>query len=99
METILLATQRRFNRRRRLIEAALEGTLARASCRSNPIFRFEVPTECAGLAQDTLDPASYWPDEEAYSVRVRTFAEYLKRNFVQFENIDRSVREAGPGAV
>src|ERR1019366_5082942 len=57
---------------RALLDAALGGRLSAAVFRSDPVFGFEVPTECEGVARQILDPANTWPNQEAYYHQYRT---------------------------
>ena len=81
---------------RQATESAIEGTLKGVPVRLDRFLGLEVPTECPGLMPDQLDPAAYWLDPEAYAIRAEALAEYLQRQFEQFNDIEQSVRTAGP---
>jgi len=81
---------------RRMIQNAIDGTLSGESVRLMPLFRLAVPTQCADLIPDELNAATYWPNTETYATQVRALADRLKRNFRQFDGIDKSIKMAGP---
>jgi phosphoenolpyruvate carboxykinase (ATP) len=82
---------------RALLSAALTGKLDIVKYKSDPIFGFEVPTQCPGVPDDVLDPAGSWPDKKEYEKRYRDLAARFIENFKKFEDhTPRDVIEAGP---
>lgn len=82
---------------RRLLEDALSGKLHDVPYRTDPLFGFEVPTECEGVPQSILDPADTWPDREEYLQRYDALAARFTENFKLFaEGCADEVRHAGP---
>ena len=51
---------------RAIIRAIQSGELNQVSFRTNPVFGFEVPTQCPGVPASILDPASTWQEPAAY---------------------------------
>jgi phosphoenolpyruvate carboxykinase (ATP) len=82
---------------RALLNAALNGKLDNVNYKTDPIFGFEVPTECPNVPSEVLDPASSWGDKKEYDRRYRDLAMRFKQNFAKFEDqTPKEVIEAGP---
>ena len=69
---------------RRLLNAALDGELDHVEYTTDPIFGFQVPRSCPDIPENVLDPASSWPDREAYFKRYRSLASRFIDNFKKF---------------
>ncbi len=84
---------------RALLSAALTGKLDKVQYKTDPVFGFEVPTECPNVPDDVLDPAGSWPDKKEYEKRYHDLAARFIENFKKFEDhTPRDVIEAGPKA-
>jgi phosphoenolpyruvate carboxykinase (ATP) len=84
---------------RAMIGAALNGDLAGAPTRIDPIFGVLVPTTCPGVSPDVLDPRNTWADTDAYDAQAQRLAGMFAANFEQFAgHVGPDVREAGPRA-
>ncbi|NJC33325.1 phosphoenolpyruvate carboxykinase (ATP) [Sphingomonas jejuensis] len=84
---------------RALLNAALDGSLSRATFRTDPNFGFEVPVSVPGVEDRILDPRATWADGDAYDATARRLVEQFIANFAQFEeHVDDGVREAAPRA-
>lgn len=84
---------------RALLNAALDGSLASAPMRTDPNFGFRVPTACAGVDSQILDPRSTWADGAEYDAKAKALVGMFVANFEQFEDhVDAGVREAAPKA-
>lgn len=84
---------------RALLTAALDGSLAGASTYTDPNFGFEVPTECAGVPTDILNPRNTWADAAAYDAKARHLVGLFIGNFSKFEDyVDDKVKAAAPNA-
>jgi phosphoenolpyruvate carboxykinase (ATP) len=59
---------------RRMVQAALEGELERASSREDPFFRVLVPERVEGVPAEILSPKETWTDKKAYDERARKLA-------------------------
>ncbi|HSL44226.1 MAG TPA: phosphoenolpyruvate carboxykinase (ATP) [Anaerolineales bacterium] len=82
---------------RALLNAALSGKLDQVNYTKDPIFGFEVPTECPGVPDEVLSPSSSWGDKKEYDRRYRDLAMRFKENFAKFtDSTPQEVIEAGP---
>jgi phosphoenolpyruvate carboxykinase (ATP) len=82
---------------RNLLTAALNGKLDDVEYKTDPIFGFEVPTECPDVPSEVLDPSSSWGDKKEYDRRYKDLAMRFKQNFAKFEDqTPQEVIEAGP---
>jgi phosphoenolpyruvate carboxykinase (ATP) len=82
---------------RALLNAALNGKLDKVKFAKDPIFGFEVPTQCPNVPDEVLSPASSWHDKKEYDRRYKDLAMRFKQNFAKFEDgTPREVVEAGP---
>jgi len=84
---------------RALLNAALDGSLAAAPMRTDANFGFDVPTQCAGVDSQILDPRSTWADGAAYDAKAKALVGMFIANFAQFEDhVDAGVRDSAPRA-
>ncbi len=84
---------------RAAVAAAVDGTIEDAEYRTDPVFGFEVPTECPGIPSEVLDPKSTWHDADAYDTTARDLARRFAKNFEQFAGqAPPDVAAAGPKA-
>jgi phosphoenolpyruvate carboxykinase (ATP) len=82
---------------RRLLNAALDGSLNKADFRTDPVFGFEVPVSVEGVDDSILDPRSTWNDPSAYDARAAKLAAMFVENFAKFEShVGDEVRAAAP---
>lgn len=82
---------------RALLNAALNGRLDNVKYKKDPVFGFEVPTECPDVPSEVLDPSSSWGDKKEYDRRYKDLAMRFKQNFAKFEDqTPKEVVEAGP---
>jgi phosphoenolpyruvate carboxykinase (ATP) len=82
---------------RALLNAALNGRLDKVEYAKDPIFGFEVPTQCPDVPDEVLNPASSWHDKKEYDRRYKDLAMRFKQNFAKFQNgTPDEVVEAGP---
>ncbi|HEY5729367.1 MAG TPA: phosphoenolpyruvate carboxykinase (ATP), partial [Anaerolineales bacterium] len=82
---------------RALLNAALTGKLDDVIYKKDPIFGFEMPTECPDVPSDVLDPSSSWGDKKEYDRRYKDLAMRFKQNFAKFaDQTPKEVIEAGP---
>ena len=83
---------------RKLLAAALDGSLAKARFRTDPNFGVSVPLDVPGLDENLLDPARTWADQEDFDVTAKKLVEMFHANFVKFEiYVDSAVKAAQPG--
>ena len=82
---------------RALLHAALDGSLAKAEFRTDPVFGFEVPVDVPGIEKKLLTPRDTWPDAKAYDTQATKLARMFQDNFQRFENdVARDILEAAP---
>ena len=82
---------------RGLLEAALDGSLARSGYTPHPIFKVLVPHSCACAPADVLDPRASWSDGAAYDESARGLARMFRENFEQYAgHAAPEVTAAGP---
>ena len=82
---------------RNLLNAALNGLLDHVEFYRDPIFGFEVPKTCPDVPADVLNPATSWPNKQAYTQRYRGLATRFVDNFKKFEDqCTPEVIQAGP---
>jgi phosphoenolpyruvate carboxykinase (ATP) len=82
---------------RALLNAALNGKLDKVKFIKDPIFGFEVPTQCPDVPAEVLSPATSWHDRKEYDRRYNDLAMRFKQNFAKFEDgTPPEVVEAGP---
>jgi phosphoenolpyruvate carboxykinase (ATP) len=82
---------------RSLIRSAIEGDLDKTTWEKDKVFGFLVPTVCADVPNEMLNPATSWGDESVYYSRAKELAVQFMENFKQFAAaVPRSVLEAGP---
>ena len=82
---------------RALLNAALNGKLANVPYRTDPVFGFQVPTQCEGVPEQILDPANTWPSREEYFTRYEALAARFIENFkLMQEGCPPHIEDAGP---
>ncbi|GBE44707.1 phosphoenolpyruvate carboxykinase [ATP] [bacterium BMS3Bbin10] len=82
---------------RALLDAALNGSLADAQMRTDPIFGFQAPLELEGVDAAILNPRETWDDKGAYDRQAKALVDMFIGNFEKFEShVDPDVREAAP---
>jgi phosphoenolpyruvate carboxykinase (ATP) len=82
---------------RALLNAALTGGLLRSKFAADPVFGFDVPTECPGVPANVLSPAGSWPSPEAYMLKYRELASRFIENFRKYQTaVPAEVLQAGP---
>lgn len=82
---------------RAMIDAALEGNLEKVSYTKHPVFGLDMPTECANVPSEVLNPRETWEDKEAYDKKAERLANYFRENFAKFrENANKEILAGGP---
>ena len=82
---------------RALLNAALNGKLNQVRFEKDPIFGFEVPTECPNVPAEVLNPATSWHDKKEYDRRYKDLAMRFVQNFGKFtDGTPQEVVDAGP---
>ena len=82
---------------RRLLTAALDGSLAKADYRRDPYFGFAVPTSVPGVEPHILYPVKTWQDKAAFAETAKQLLTMFQENFKRFaDHVDADVRAAEP---
>ena len=82
---------------RALLSAALDGGLAGAAMRRDPVFGFDVPEAVEGVDTAILNPRETWADQAAYDRQAAALARMFNDNFDQYAgHVDAPVRDAAP---
>ena len=84
---------------RNLLTAALNGSLLDVPYRADPIFGFDVPTQCPDVPDSVLTPGDGWPSVDEYWRRYAELAARYIDNFKRFApDCPPEVVAAGPRA-
>ncbi len=82
---------------RRLLNAALDGSLSSVAMEQDPYFGFQVPQQVPGVDSAVLSPRKTWSDSNAYDHQAQKLAGMFQKNFEQFKDGTPSeVIAAGP---
>ncbi|MEO0422988.1 MAG: phosphoenolpyruvate carboxykinase (ATP) [Pseudomonadota bacterium] len=82
---------------RAIIDGIHSGELSSAPTQTDPVFGFDVPTQCEGVPAEVLIPRNTWADGNAYDAQARRLARLFVENFAQFESeASEAVLAAGP---
>lgn len=82
---------------RALVNAALDGTLAKAETEKDPFFGLAMPISCPGVPSDILNPRNTWSDKAAYDVKAKDLVSRFIENFEQFSDyVGPEVLESAP---
>lgn len=82
---------------RAIVDAILNGSLAKAHYVTEAAFGLSIPTRCAGVPDEILNPRNMWADKPAYDQQAAQLAARFQANFAQFD-APAEVRSAGPHA-
>ncbi|MFN8220708.1 MAG: phosphoenolpyruvate carboxykinase (ATP), partial [Fimbriimonadales bacterium] len=69
---------------RALLNAALEGTLAKSTFVKDPVFGLEVPTSCGDVPVEILMPRNTWADKDAYDKKAAELNGMFQKNYEKF---------------
>lgn len=82
---------------RRLVRAALAGTLEGVPCGRDPHFGLSYPLHCPGLPAAWMSPRARWADGGAYDAQARRLAAMFADNFRTYrDTAPPALREGGP---
>src|SRR5262245_19217672 len=80
-----------------IVDAIHSGALATARTERDPVFGFDVVTECPGVPKEILVPRNTWADKTAYDMAAKSLAERFRRNFATYESgVGAEVLAASP---
>ncbi len=71
---------------RALLNAVLDGSLAKVQYRRDPIFGLMVPTGVPGIPEDVLNPREAWTDKAEYDKAAHHLAGLFEKNFASFQD-------------
>jgi phosphoenolpyruvate carboxykinase (ATP) len=80
---------------RAFVTAILDGTLAKADFKPDPIFGLPLPAAVPGVPSEVLQPRNTWKDGSAYDAQATKLAKLFRENDKTFDMPD-AVRAAGP---
>ncbi len=82
---------------RALLNAALDGKLAKAKFVTDPVFGFQIPTACAGVPANILNPQKTWKNKKAYMEKYEALAKAFIENFKKYEaGCSKAILAAAP---
>ncbi len=82
---------------RRLLSAALDGSLSKADFRRDPHFGFSVPKAVPGVEPHLLYPVKTWANKAEFADTAQKLVMMFHENFVKFEgHVDSAVKAAAP---
>jgi phosphoenolpyruvate carboxykinase (ATP) len=82
---------------RAIIDAIHSGDLVDAPVRRDPVFGFDVMTQCPGVPSEILIPENAWADKAAFQATAKKLATLFLKNFDQYqEAASEEVRAAAP---
>ena len=84
---------------RAMLNAALDGSLAKGDFRKDVNFGVDVPLVIDGVDSALLDPRSTWTEGAAYDAQAQKLIEMFIENFAKFEShVTNDVKAAAPKA-
>jgi phosphoenolpyruvate carboxykinase (ATP) len=82
---------------RAILNAVHGGVLAGVPTRRDPLFGFDVVTDCPGVPSEILWPRDTWADRAAYDAAAGNLARLFVDNFKKYEvGAGADVRAAAP---
>jgi phosphoenolpyruvate carboxykinase (ATP) len=83
---------------RRIVDAILDGSMAKADYTTMPIFHVNVPKALHDVDPGILDPRNTWADKAAYDNAARKLAAMFIKNFKRFTTTEegRQLEKFGP---
>ena len=82
---------------RAIINAIHSGSLTDVPAQPDPVFGFQVLTQCPGVPAEILIPKNTWADKTAFDNTAKKLAGLFRDNFTAFiEGVSDDVKAAGP---
>ncbi len=82
---------------RAMIHAALNGNLNKSSYEKHPVFGMMMPTSCAGVPEELLNPRNTWADKNIYDTKAKELAALFVKNFEKYaEGVSPEIMSAAP---
>lgn len=82
---------------RAIVDAILNGSLAKVDYVIEPAFGLSIPTSCPNVPDELLNPRNMWADKTAYDAQAQLLAAKFEENFRKLD-APAEVRAAGPHA-
>ena len=70
---------------RAIVNAALDGRLAKAEYVTESAFGLSIPTSCPNVPSEILNPRNAWADKAAYDTQAQALAAKFEENFRRFD--------------
>jgi len=80
---------------RAMVNAALDGRLAKAEYVTESAFGLSIPTSCPDVPSEILNPRNAWADKDAYDAQAQLLAAKFEENFRRF-SAPENICKAGP---
>ena len=82
---------------RAIIDGIHSSELAKSKKENDPIFGLAMPTACANVPQEILNPKNVWADKKEYDRLAMYLAGLFKLNFAKYEEgASEAILKAGP---
>lgn len=83
---------------RGIIDAILDGSIAKAPTKQLPFFNFEIPTELPGVDPKILDPRDTYAEVSQWEEKAKDLAQRFVKNFAKYEGNEagKALVVAGP---
>ncbi|EST08529.1 Phosphoenolpyruvate carboxykinase, ATP-utilizing [Kalmanozyma brasiliensis GHG001] len=82
---------------RKIIDSIHDGSLAKAKFKNFGVFNLQIPSQIEGVPENLLNPATSWPDKDAFKTELHKLAEMFNTNFEKYANdVSAEVSAAGP---
>ena len=76
---------------------AIHGTLAEPPTQRDPIFGFDVTTECPGVPRNILTLRAVWAGAAGYDTTAKRLADLFRENSTKYESgVSADIKAAGP---
>ncbi|MBV8353290.1 MAG: phosphoglycerate kinase, partial [Verrucomicrobia bacterium] len=84
---------------RAIIDAIHSGALVTAKTQRDPVFGFDVVSECPNVPAEILIPRNVWVAKAAFDATAKKLAGLFTKNFAAYEGgVSAEVKAAGPVA-
>lgn len=82
---------------RALVNAALDGVLAKGAFEKDPFFGLAMPTSCPNVPSEILNPRNTWADKDSYDAKAQDLVNRFIANFEQFTDyVNEDVLDSAP---
>ncbi|HIT90017.1 MAG TPA: phosphoenolpyruvate carboxykinase (ATP) [Candidatus Merdenecus merdavium] len=83
---------------RGIIDAILDGSIAKANTKKLPYFNFEIPTELPGVDTNILDPRDTYANVSEWETKAKDLSQRFIKNFAKYEGNEagKALVSAGP---